>query len=622
MCGITGIFAPGGHGRIDAGALASMSEALALRGPDDHGLHLEESLGFGFRRLSIMDLSAEANQPFFSEDGSIVLICNGEIYNYRELQRGLLARGHRLRSACDVEVLVHLYEEQGCEFLAGLNGQFALALYDRRQDRLLLARDHVGIAPLFYTETQGQWLFASEIRALLKHPGVEPKVDLTGLDQMLCFPGLVSPRTLFAGIRSLKPGHYLLVDQEGSQLVEYWDLVYPPSSELGALAEEEDCVEELEEKLRQAVAYRLQADVPVGFYLSGGLDSSLIAGLIKSLSAEQRHSFSIGFDDPQIDERVYQQLMAVHLGSTHHEYVFHAADIGERLWQAVERAESPLKDSYNTCSLALSAMVHQSGLKVVLTGEGADELFAGYVGYRLDTTRVEFEQEGELEAQLERELRERLWGDRNFYYERNLCEFRQVREALYAEGVVAQLDQFDCTGHELVDRDKLRGRHPLHQRSYVDFKLRLADHLLADHGDRVAYAHSVEARYPFLDPGVVEFTRTLAPALLLKGDKEKQLLKRLAGRYVPAAVTDRRKFAFVAPGSPALLDRGPAWVSELLSYDYIKKRGYFNPEAVERLKKEYAQPGFAINQTFNNDLLMIVLTFSVFLEVFNMPDYA
>lgn len=193
MCGITGIFAPGGHGRIDAGALASMSAALALRGPDDHGLHLEKSLGFGFRRLSIMDLSAQANQPFFSEDGSIVLICNGEIYNYRELQRGLLARGHRFRSACDVEVLVHLYEEQGCEFLAGLNGQFALALCDRRQDRLLLARDHVGIAPLFYTETQGQWLFASEIRALLKHPGVEPKVDLTGLDQMLCFPGLVSP---------------------------------------------------------------------------------------------------------------------------------------------------------------------------------------------------------------------------------------------------------------------------------------------------------------------------------------------------------------------------------------------------------------------------------------------
>jgi asparagine synthase (glutamine-hydrolysing) len=618
MCGIAGIYHLHEAQPVERALLQEMVDSFAYRGPDDDGFYLEPGLGLGFRRLAIIDLNS-GNQPISNEDDSLILVCNGEIYNYQELKADLSKQGHRFETACDIEVILHLYEQYGVELLQYLNGQFAFALYDKRQKRLMLARDHVGIAPLFYTVAGQRFIFGSEIKAILKDPAVERSVDLTGLDQIFTFPGLVSPRTLFKNINALKPGHFMLVEQGDVKVKEYWDLTYPLQAELDSQVSEQDCIERLDEALKKAVNYRLHADVPVGFYLSGGLDSSLIAGLIHELSPDQqRHSFSIGFHEKAIDERYYQQLMAAKVNSIHHETVFDSEHIAERLQEMIFHAETPLKESYNSCSLALSALVKQQGLKVVLTGEGADELFAGYVGYRLDQNRDQ--DDFSLEAMLENQLQEECWGE-PFFYEKNYHEFKDSKRALYSPRLLQEADDFECTRHSLVDTSKLQGRHPLHKRSYLDFKLRLSDHLLADHGDRVAYANSVEARYPFLDIDVIACARTIPPHLLVNNGQEKYILKQLARRYVPDAVINRTKFSFVAPGSPNLLRQNNEWLDDLLSYERIKRQGYFNPEVIERLKKTYRADGFNINQTFDDDWLLMVLTFNICLDTFGLPDY-
>ncbi len=618
MCGITGVFNFSGGPPVERDVIERMADALAHRGPDDSGFYVEDRLGFGFKRLSIIDLTS-GNQPIYNEDRSIVMICNGEIFNYKELRHELESKGHRFYTHSDVEVLAHLYEEHGTDFLNKLNGQFAFAIFDRKTNTLLLARDHVGIAPLFYTVIDNTFIFASEIKAILKHPLVRREVDLTALDQIFSFPGLVSPRTMFKNIHSLKPGHSILIRDGRIEVNEYWDLNYPLASEIDTGKPESYYIEKLDELFSRSVQYRLQADVPVGFYLSGGMDSSLTASVIRKLHSEKRHSFSIGFQQADIDERKYQELMADAVGSIHHNVIFDWPDISNRLRQVIYHAETPLKESYNTCSLTLSELVRENGIKVVLTGEGADELFAGYVGYRFDMQRGEFDDDlYSPEMMMEKEIREKLWGDPEFFYERNQYELRETKQAIYSKGVNERFREFDSVNQDLVDRAKLAGRHPMHKRSYIDFKLRIADHLLADHGDRVAYANSIEARYPFLDVEFIEFVKTIPPSLMINGPVEKYILKRLSERYLPEQIIHREKFAFVAPGSPYLIRENIEWINDLLSYESIKKQGYFNPDTIERLKKMYQADNFNVNQTFENDLLMIVLTFGIFLEVFEM----
>lgn len=622
MCGIVGIYDIDGKTFIDKDLLLNMTGAIAYRGPDDVGFFKENGLGLGFRRLSIIDLKT-GQQPISNEDGSVVMVCNGEIYNFKELRQVLQAKGHHFRSVCDVEVLVHLYEEHGTKFLNRLNGQFALAIFDKKRQTLFLARDHVGITPLFYTVVDNVFIFASEIKAILKHPLVKREVDLTGLDQILSFPGMVSPRTMFKNIYSLAAGHSLLIHDGKLEVKEYWDLNYPLADNIDNSRPITDYFEELDALLQQAVRYRLNADVPVGFYLSGGLDSSLIAALIHTIdSAKSRHSFSIGFTEATIDERYYQNLIAKQVNSIHHETIFDWPHISDRLQTAIYHAESPLKESYNTCSLALSEFVNQSKIKVILTGEGADELFGGYVGYRIDQQRqAEMEESFDLETIMEQELREKIWGEKNFFYEKNYYQFNEVKSALYSKAVLECFNEFDCYDHVLINKSKLLNRHPIHKRSYVDFKLRLSDHLLADHGDRVAYANSIEARYPFLDINVIEFAKTIPPHLMIYQMTEKYPLRQIATRYLPTEVINREKFGFVAPGSPVLLRQNIDWVNNLLSYENIKQGGYFNPNTIERLKKNYRAENFTLNTTFDNDLLMIVLTFGIFKEMFSLPNF-
>lgn len=626
MCGLAGVMDLRSERPVDRTVLSAMTATLTHRGPDAGGHFLGGGVGFGFRRLSIIDV-AGSNQPITNEDGSVTLICNGEIYNHRELRSTLTARGHRFATDGDVEVIVHLYEDKGIDLLGDLRGQFAFALYDRRLRQLFLARDHLGVLPLFYTRTPDDLLiFGSEVKAVLRHPGVRRAVDLTGLDQVLTFPGLVSPRTMFAGVHSLEPGHCLLVRDGQVRKNRYWDLDYPRLSEEGPLstASAETYAEELRTVLAASVSRHLQADVPVGLYLSGGLDSSLIAAMVNEAEpGTRRHSFSIAFSEGALDESRFQRLMAEKIGAAHHEISMGADDLVGHFTRMVRHAECPVKETYNTCSLALSQAAREAGVKVVLAGEGADELFGGYPGYRFDRAAPTAARRLRgVDAALEERTRQRLWGDPTIAYERDYHMWSETRRELYSEGVAEAFPDFDCHNFPPVDHGRLRDRHPLHQRSYLDVKLRLADHLLADHGDRMAMANSVEARYPFLDLDVVEFAAGIPARLTAEHLTEKYVLKQTASGLVPVEIIQREKFGFRAPGSPALLRQNTEWVGDMLAPERIRRQGYFEPGVVERLRVKHLRQTNDVHPHLDDDLLLVVLSFGVLLDLFDLPDHS
>ncbi|MEN7551667.1 asparagine synthase (glutamine-hydrolyzing) [Rapidithrix thailandica] len=627
MCGIAGIFNIRKDQPVPRVVLENMVEVLHHRGPDDTSIYTDQHIGMGFKRLSIVDISG-GRQPFFSPDKGIVSVCNGEIFNHKELRSELRSKGYTFTSHCDVEVLIPLYQEYGIERMFDkIVGQFSFAIFDKNQEALYLARDHFGVCPLFYTEQQGHLLFGSEIKALLQVPFVPRKVNLTGLDQVFSFPGTVSPHTLFQGIHSLKPGHYVKHRNNATSIHCYWDADYPLQGDYDYGKNERYYAEKLEEKLLESVNYRLNADVPVGFYLSGGLDSSLIGSLMRTLRPQAAFkSFSVTFphrENSQIDESIHQQRMATYLHSNHHEIAFDWKNISNRLRDIVYYGETAVKESYNTCSLALSAHVRSQGIKVVLSGEGADELCGGYIGYRLDAlgNRNLNDQMDELDLMLEAQMRQQLWGDPSFFYEKHQVDFRSVKQNLYSNAVNDIFYEFDCLHKSPVDLQRLMGRHPFHKRSYLDLKLRLADHLISDHCDRVCFANSVEGRYPFLDVGLFEFLKTVPPEIQLKKLVEKYLLKQVAGKYVPEEIVNRQKFGFVAPGSCQLLQNKDELTLDMLSYERIKRQGFFNPDVIEKLKEIYSQPGFKINAPYDSDLLIVVITFNLLLDVFEMENF-
>jgi asparagine synthase (glutamine-hydrolysing) len=621
MCGVIGYFDTRGDRPVDGVLLRKMTETLVHRGPDSDGYYLTQHVGLGFRRLSIVDLKA-GHQPVSNEDGTVISVCNGEIFNYQELREQLRARGHVFRTNNDCEVLPHLYEEHGTDMLSHLNGQFAFVIFDKTRNLLFVARDHFGICPMYYTVVDGVYLFASEIKALLVHPLVKREVDLVALDQIFSLPGITSPRTLFRNISSLKPGHFLTVNSTGARISEYWDLSYPTVDEGYERHSEDYYVERLSELLDRSVRRRLKADVPVGVYLSGGLDSAISATLSAGATARQPlHSFSIRFSDKSICEGRYQKIMAEHISSFHHETTFDEGEILKRLPSVIWHSEQPLKETYNAASLALSEYVRSEGLRVVLTGEGSDELFAGYLGYKFDKLRkLRPSTQASRSGVEERAIRERFWGDGDLFYERDFGGFWKKLSSLYSPAVRRELDRENSwrTG-ELVNHDKLRGRDSIHQRSYLDFKLRMGDHLLTDHGDRMAMANSVEARYPFLDPDLVDFVTQIPPNLKLNDFTEKYILKQVARRIVPSEIIDREKFAFVAPGSPHLLSKEESLINHILDPERIRRQGYFIPAAVESLRKRYSQPGFDLNTSYEDDLLIVVITFGLCLEAFELP---
>lgn len=617
MCGISGFlnFKRRVSGE-DLQIIKNMNSKLFHRGPDEQDTHCFDNVALGFSRLSIIGLE-DGMQPIYNEDESLVLVCNGEVFNYIELREELRKRGHTFRTRSDVEVILHLYEDHGMDFLNQLNGQFAFALYDKTKKRLFCARDQMGIVPFHYTRVGDVFIFASEIKAILEHPAVERAVDLTGLDQVFTFPGLVSPRTMFKNISSLENGHYLTVNDQGEITDhEYWDLIYPEGEVMLNGKSETYYMDKIEALFEQSIRLRLRSDVPSGFYLSGGLDSSMIAMKINQLDKQVRkEAFSIDFSESEMSETPYQVLVAEKSNALLNKKTFFFKDISERLRQAIYHCECPTKETYNTASLALSASTRSKGIKVILSGEGSDEMFAGYVGYRFDKMRAMNLVQNEV-SEAEAALREKVWGDKSFIYETNFSDTEKLKRGLYSAEVNAAFDEVNCLNYQVVNKQRLANRDVLSKRSYLDYKLRLVDHLVSDHGDRMALANSVEVRYPFLDREFIEFSTQVPAEIKLKDFTEKYILKQMASRFVPEKVVAREKFGFIAPGSPYLLQNNIEYINDILSYDTIKNQGYFNPDRIEELKNTYKQEGFTLNIPFESDLLITVITFGILLEEF------
>jgi len=354
--------------------------------------------------------------------------------------------------------------------------------------------------------------------------------------------------------------------------------------------------------------------------LSGGLDSSMVSAFVRmDAPADIRHSFGVSFHGDDMCERRYQRCVSEHLKTTHHDVSFTPEDVVREFPQAIYHAECPVKESYDSACLGLSRTAKQSGVSVVLTGQGADELFGGYIGYRFDAFyKGRFKRDPQEDA--ERKIRERLWGDPGFAYDRNYTSLLGLKNELYSPAVRAQLPEFDCLRSLPLPKDRVAGRHILHKRSYLDFKLRLADHLLADHGDRMAMANAVEVRHPFLDVDLVRFVSTIPPELNLKEQTEKYVLRQIAQSMIPSEIVRREKFGWFAHGSPQLIRHGVEYVWDLLSADRVKRQGYFDHRMVTQLLQRYTAPDFALNLPFEVDVLLLVLSFNAFLETFKLPS--
>lgn len=611
MCGICGMFNWRSTEGLDQSLVEKMLGAIRHRGPDGTQILMLDEVALGFNRLSFLDLNG-GMQPIQNEDQTISMICNGEIYNFQALREELTAKGHVFRTRTDVEVILHLYEEEGLDFPKRLNGQFAIALYDARRRQLLLVRDQIGIAPLFYTVANGRLLFASEIKAILECPGVERRLNLKAVDQLMNFPGIVSPTTFFDGIHALEGGHMLqILPSQEIRNIEYWDLLYHSE-------EEEDrgeayYVEKLRELLKEAISRRLVADVPIGFYISGGLDSSVVACYIGKYLLNSTYSFSAEIGSEGLDESHFQKIIRDYVGSTHYSTTVTEEEIWGNLSKVIYHAESAVKESYDVAAYLLSGLVRQSPAKAVLTGQGSDEFFCGYVGYMMDAFRS---MQRSSMSREECELNERLWGDPYFRFERDHAAIRSIHQKVYSEHIRGELDTFSALADSPIRVERVKGLSTHKRRSYIDYKLRLSDHLLGEHGDRMFFSHSVEGRHPFLDMELLSFVTSIPDQYKLNGTNEKYILKKAAKGIVPDEILKRRKFPFQAPGMSALIKKSGG--GEFLSDGLIRKYGVFDAAYVNELKKVYSQRDFKLMGAYEIDYLLIVMTVTMLCEQFSL----
>ena len=611
MCGICGIYNLHDMKKIDGSIVDQMLRAIKHRGPDGENKIVNDQVALGFNRLSFLDLQG-GMQPISNEDRKITMICNGEIFNYQELKAELLAKGHQFKTGTDVEVVLHLYEEYGTEFPKYLNGQFAIALYDERNKQLLLIRDQIGICPLFYTVADNRVIFGSEIKAILEYPGIERKLNMKAVDQLMNYPGVVSPNTFFKNIYSLRAGHMLIIRPNCEiKDEEFWDLKYSPEEEEDK--GEDYYVENLRELLKKAISRRLIADVPIGFYISGGLDSSVVACYIGKFLLNSYYSFSAEVGSGDLDESEYQKIIKNCVKSTHYSTKVTEEEIWKYLPDVIYHAESAVKESYDVAAFLLSDLVSKSPAKAVLTGQGSDEFFCGYVGYMVDMFR---NMQKDKMSREELEVNERLWGDPYFRFERNHPEIRRIHEMLYSADVRSDIENFSAFAESPVNVERLKGLSSQKRRSYIDYKLRLSDHLLGEHGDRMIFSHSVEGRHPFLDAELLDFVVTIPDKYKLKGVNEKYILKKAGEGIVPEEILKRKKFPFQAPGMSAMIKK-PADI-DFLNEDLIKKYGIFDVNYVNELKRMYAQEDFKLMGAYEIDYLLIVMTVTMLCERYSL----
>jgi asparagine synthase (glutamine-hydrolysing) len=635
MCGIAGFAGNCSGGGDDRTLLQRMIATLHHRGPDGHGIHAAPGIGLAHARLAIIDL-ATGQQPLHDGGETIWTVFNGEIFNYLELREELRSQGYRFHTQSDTEVIVHLYHRDGDRFVEKLNGQFAIALWDARRRRLLLARDRAGIRPLYHATAQGRLWFASEAKALLAALPECATLDPDGLLQAFTLWGPADPQTMFAGIRSLPPGHLLVREADGTQtLSQYWDWTFPRAGDAPTFASFDDAVHELRELLADAVRLQLRADVPVGAYLSGGLDSSGIVALAKHAGISQVRTFSVTFDDAEFDERTQQQAMVRHLGTDHTTLHCTRRDIAAAFPALVRHTEAPVLRTAPVPLMLLSGQVRASGYKVVLTGEGADEVFAGYDLFKEAKVRRFWARRPD--SAWRHLLLGRLYG----YLKHSPVGTPGFARGFFAQGmehiarpVFAHAPRWTTSRRALAFLStELQPRAmafdplsfyearlpaaignwtPLSRDQYVEAKSLMAGYLLSSQGDRVAMANSIEGRFPFLDHRLIEFANRLPPHWKLRGLTEKHILRKALAPLLPTDIANRTKQPYRAPDAASFFDAGrPAdYVAELMSPERIRDAGCFDPGKVRMLFEKCRNGralGFADNQAFTGILSTMLL---------------
>lgn len=629
MCGIAGILSLTGA-PIDPALLRRMIGMVKYRGPDDGGIFLNDEVGLAHARLSIIDLET-GRQPMATANGSAWITFNGEIFNYLELRRALEDQGCRFATRSDTEVILQSYERDGARCVDAFNGQWAFALWDQRRRRLFLSRDRFGTRPLFYTQAGGAFLFASEVKSLFAHPAVKRELDLDGLDEIFTYWTTLAPRTAFKGVHELPPGHSLLVEDGRIEVWPYWQLDYGSDDDGRS---ETAYAEELLALLTDAVRLRLRADLPVGVYLSGGLDSSVVASLVQRSAASPVRTFSVAFEQPEFDEEPYQNEVSRFLGTDHSVIRCSYSDIGRVFPEVVWHAEKPLLRTAPAPLFLLSQLVRDSGYKVVLTGEGSDEVIGGYDIFK--EAKIRRFWGADPASNLRPLLLQRLYPylsalqgqtgaylraffgagleelDNPFFSHLPRWRLTAGLKLLFSRDVRAELAHSEGFSALLSKLPKdYRRWEPFCQAQYLETTQLLPGYILSSQGDRVAMAHAVEGRFPFLDYRLVEFAARIPPALKMRGLNEKYILKRAARELVPEPVRRRRKQPYRAPDAASLFAPPPAarheYVNELLSPARIKEFGIFDPGAVEKLAAK-ARSGGVVGARDNMAIVGVLST--------------
>ena len=585
-----------------------MVSQLSHRGPDANGFYANNSAGLGHARLSIIDLEG-GSQPMSSADGRYWITFNGEIFNYIELRDELVKKGHRFSTRSDTEVLLRLYQEEGERCVERLNGQWAFAIWDGIAEKLFASRDRVGVRPFFYARTTDSFIFASEVKAIFECHDVSRELDLKGIDQIFTFWVTLPPRTAFKAISQLPPGHSLVLHHSEFRIFPYWHFSYDPIQDYSDECESR-LAQELLELITDATRIRLRSDVPVGAYLSGGLDSTLITAVTKRLVGDNLRTFSVSFEDAEFDESSYQREACAYLQTQHSTVECKYNDISEVFPRVVWHAEQPIIRTAPAPLYLLAQLVRQSNFKVVLTGEGADEMFGGYDIFK------------------EMKIR-RFWGRRPTSNWRPLLLRRlypympgiQRQPAAYLKNffhitsedlpssIFSHLPRWELTSKlKLFFSDEVKselnpsealtemqqslpvkfsGWNSFNKAEYLEATYLLPGYILSSQGDRMAMAHSVEGRYPFLDHRVIEFAAKLPVTLKMKVLNQKYLLKRAAEGLIPRSIQTRYKQPYRAPDGKAFFKSNADYVHDLLSSASLKRDGVFKPSAVEALVSKF-----------------------------------
>ena len=625
MCGLAGYFKLNDKSRLNRDLVTRMINSVKHRGPDEFGAYFSDDCVLGQARLSIIDLSS-GQQPLCNEDGSIWITFNGEIFNYVELRPELEKAGHRFRTKSDTEVIVHAYEQWGVDCVKYFNGQFAFAIYDKNKKSLFIARDRLGIRPLFYTVHEGILYFSSEIKAIFCEKSIPRRIDYKGLDEIFTWWTTNPPRTAFENISELEPGSCLVVQNGNLTKSTYWRMEFPETFDNKRPLQ--SWAEELHELLVDSVRLRLRADVPVGGYLSGGLDSSATVALIKLFTDNRIETFSIAFQDKAYDESEYQLQMANFLGTNHHKVTCTYKNIAENFPRVIWHTERPILRTAPTPLFLLSALVRQNDFKVVLTGEGSDEILGGYDLFKETLIRRFWARDPESSWRplLLKKLYPTLplTGARaKFYletfYKKGLAEINKyyfshmpristtvkIKEYLTDE-IKSQISDYDSLGVFGKDLPENFYRwHHLARAQYLEAKSLLSGYLLSSQGDRMATANSIETRFPFLDHRVAEFGAQIPPKHKLLGLKEKYVLKKAMQKELPRQIIERVKQPYMAPDSNSFFQPdSPSWISDILKEKTVAEAGIFETGYVNKLVDKCAKLSHA-HLSFKDNMSII-----------------